>query len=188
MQKKTWTLVPQPVKILLYQKTEEMPQPIMGTCYIELIIMVQGQKLAAAEKFVYLGSTQSKLVTLKEEVTFCIVLAGVGFGRLEAKVWTYQGLSFKSKLKIHQAVVLNSILLAYKTIASIDVDWEKFTSTYSITSLIQKIQKSEMESKYILLKRSQLQWDRYVIYISNNQSAGMQIIVSFQFHIMIYNM
>ena len=42
------------------KKTEVMYQPAPGTPYTDPVITANGQKLASAEKFVYLGSTLSK--------------------------------------------------------------------------------------------------------------------------------
>ena len=41
----------------------------------------EGQKLAAADKFVYLGSTMANNTTIEDEISLCISRANASFGR-----------------------------------------------------------------------------------------------------------
>lgn len=56
--------------IISTKKTHVMNQPAPGASYMEPTIKVQYQKLNVTEKFVYLGSTLSKLANINDEVTF----------------------------------------------------------------------------------------------------------------------
>ena len=68
------------------KKTEVMYQPAPGTPYTDPVITANGQKLASAEKFVYLGSTLSKSALLDEEIALRIARASTAFGRLQDSV------------------------------------------------------------------------------------------------------
>ena len=97
------------------KKTEVMYQPAPGTPYTDPVITANGQKLASAEKFVYLGSTLSKSALLDEEIALRIARASTAFGRLQDSVWNREGLGSKTKLKVYRAVVLPSLLYAAET-------------------------------------------------------------------------
>ena len=97
------------------KKTEVMYQPAPGTPYTDPVITANGQKLASAEKFVYLGSTLSKSALLDEEIALRIARASTVFGRLQDSVWKREGRSSKTKLKVYRAVVLPSLLYAAET-------------------------------------------------------------------------
>ena len=74
------------------KKTEVMYQPAPGTPYTDPVITANSQKLASAEKFVYLGSTLSKSALLDEETALRIARASTNFGRLQDSVWKREGL------------------------------------------------------------------------------------------------
>ena len=93
-------------------KTEVMHQPAPGEPYIEPVILIEGQKLAATDKFVYLGSTMANNATIDDEISLRISRASASFGRLKDRVWKRRGLSFETKLQVYHAVVLPSLLYA----------------------------------------------------------------------------
>ena len=97
------------------KKTEVMYQQAPGTPYTDPVITANGQKLASAEKFVYLGSTLSKSALLDEEIALRIARAKTAFGRLQDSVWKREGLGSETKLKVYRAVVLPSLLYAAET-------------------------------------------------------------------------
>ena len=68
------------------KKTEVLYQPPPGRPYQEPSITVNGEKLVAAEKFVYLGSTLAKNVNIDEEVNLRVARASSSFGRLRSRV------------------------------------------------------------------------------------------------------
>ena len=73
-------------------KTEVMHQPAPATAYTEPTITVNGQRLAVADKFVYLSSSLSRAVNIDAEVAYRIARASAAFGRLKDKVWERRGL------------------------------------------------------------------------------------------------
>ena len=97
------------------KKTEVMYQPAPGTPYTESNIKLSGQKLASTDKFVYLGSNLFRAVNIDDEVCYRIARASTAFGRLKEKVWERRFLSLNTKLKVHKAVVLPSLLYACET-------------------------------------------------------------------------
>ena len=97
------------------KKTEVLHQPAPATPHVEPNITVNGQKLAVTDKFVYLGSTLSRSVSIDEEVSYRIARASAAFGRLRDTVWERRGLTKETKLKVYQAVVLPSLLYACET-------------------------------------------------------------------------
>ena len=68
-------------------EAEVLHQPAPAASYIEPHITVNGQRLAVADKFVYLGSTLSRSANIDEEVAYRIARANTAFGRLKDKVW-----------------------------------------------------------------------------------------------------
>ena len=97
------------------KKTEVMYQPAPGALYTEPLISVNGEHLKAAEKFVYLGSTLSRVGNIDEEVMLRVAHGSAAFGRLRTSVWERRGLSLQTKLKVYRAVVLPSLLYACET-------------------------------------------------------------------------
>ena len=97
------------------KKTEVMYQPAPGALYTEPLISVNGKPLKAAEKFVYLGSTLSRVGNIDEEVMHRIAHGSAAFGRLRTSVWERRGLSLQTKLKVYRAAVLPSLLYACET-------------------------------------------------------------------------
>ena len=77
------------------KETEVLHQPAPAAPYIELQVTVndQSQKLAAADTFVYLGSTLSRSVNIDEKVAYRITRASTSFGRLKGNVWERRRLS-----------------------------------------------------------------------------------------------
>ena len=66
---------------------------------------VNGQKLAAVDKFTYLGSTLSRSVHIDDETDARIVKARVAFGRLRSSALESKGVSLATKLSVYRAIV-----------------------------------------------------------------------------------
>ena len=96
-------------------KTEVMYQPAPGKQYQEPTVIVNGQKLAAVDKFTYLGSALSRSVHIDDETDARIAKASVAFGRLRSSVWERKGVSLSTKLSVYRAIVLNTLLYACET-------------------------------------------------------------------------
>jgi hypothetical protein len=97
------------------EKTEVMYQPAPGNSYKEPIILVNGAKLKAVNRFTYLGSTLSQKVTIDDEMNTRICLASGTFGRLHANVWHRSGINIQTKLDVYRAAVLPVLLYASET-------------------------------------------------------------------------
>lgn len=69
------------------KKTAVMYQPAPGKTYQEPTVTVSGQRLAAVDKFKYLGSTLSGCSHINEETDERIRKASSAFGRLRSLVW-----------------------------------------------------------------------------------------------------
>ena len=157
------------------KKTEVLHQPAPGVPYSEPHITVNDVRLAATEKFTYLGSTISRNVNIDDEVTSRIAKASASFGRLRDKVWERRGLNTKTKLKVYKAVVLPSLLYACETWTVysrharqlnafhmrclrniLRIKWQDMIPDTDV------LQQAETESIYAILMRSQLRWAGHV--------------------------
>ena len=157
------------------KKTEVLHQPAPAVPYIEPHITVNGQRLAVADKFVYLGSTLSRSANIDEEVAYRIARASTAFGRLKDKVWERRGLSLDTKLKVYRAVVLPSLLYACETWTVYSRHAKQLNAFHMrcLRTLLrvkwqdrvpdtEVLQRAEMESIYAILLRSQLRWAGHV--------------------------
>ena len=157
------------------KKTEVLHQQPPGTTYAEPTVSVNNQKLAVADKFVYLGSTLSRSANIDEEVDYRIARASAAFGRLRERVWERRGLSLQTKLKVYRAVVLPSLLYASETWTVysrharklnafhmrclrmlLHIKWQDKVPDTEVLELAQ------MESIHSTLMRSQLRWAGHV--------------------------
>jgi len=87
-----------------------MHQPAPGHTYSEPNITIDGQRLKAVDKFVYLGSTLSRNVVINDEVNARLPKASTAFGRLRKNVWDRRGITKETKIKVYRAVVLTTLL------------------------------------------------------------------------------
>ena len=97
------------------KKTEVMYQPAPNKPYQEPTVTVNGQKLAAVDRFTYLGSTLSPCVHIDDEIHARIAKASSAFGRLRSSVWERKGVSLSTKLSVYRAIVLTTLLYASET-------------------------------------------------------------------------
>ena len=151
------------------KKTEVMYQPAPNAPYSEPVITVNGEKLTVTEKFIYLGSTLSRSVSIDEEVSYRIAKASSAFGRLREEVWDRRGISLITKLKVYLTVVLPSLLYACETwtvysryarqLNSFHMFYIKWQDKVPDTEVLQR---AKMESVHAFLKRSQLRWAGHV--------------------------
>ena len=91
-------------------KTEDMFQPALDEPYVEPVIYIDGQKLAATDKFVYLGCIMANNVFMSLRISW----ASASFGILKdfEKVVEQTGTLLWEMLKVYHAVVLPSLLYA----------------------------------------------------------------------------
>ena len=164
------------------KKTEVMHQQAPGLPYTEPAITVNGEKLKAADKFVYLGSTLSRSANIDEEVSYRIARASAAFGRLSEKVWERRGISLQTKLQVYHAVVLPSLLYACETWTVYSRHARQLNSFHlrCLRNLLhirwqdkvpdtEVLERAEMESVYAMLKRSQLRWAGHVCRMSDDR-------------------
>ena len=157
------------------KKTEVLHQPAPAAPYTEPLITVNGQRLAVADKFVYLGSTLSRSANIDEEVAYRIARASTAFGRLRDKVWERRGLSLDTKLKVYRAVVLPSLLYACEAWTVYSRHAKRLNAFHmrSLRTLLrikwqdkvpdtEVLQRADMESIHAMLLRSQLRWAGHV--------------------------
>ncbi|XP_076461747.1 uncharacterized protein LOC143294201 [Babylonia areolata] len=85
------------------KKTEVMHQSAPGRSFIEPNITFKGQRVRAADRFTYLGSTLSRNATIDEEVNSRIAKASATFDQLHNNVWNRRGISPETKLKVYRA-------------------------------------------------------------------------------------
>jgi len=157
------------------KKTEVLHQPAPAAPYKEPNITVNGQRLAAVDKFTYLGSTLSRFVNIDEEVAYRISRASAAFGRLAGNVWERRGLSPETKLKVYRAVVLPSLLYACETWTVYSRHAKQLNAFHMrcLRTLLrikwqdqvpdtEVLQRAKCESIHAILLRSQLRWAGHV--------------------------
>ena len=90
--------------------TKTVYQPAHGKPYKEPTVTVKGQRLQVVDKFIYLGSTLSRVVHIDDEVNAWIAKASAAFGRLSESIQS--GIGLDTKLKVYRSVVLPTLLNA----------------------------------------------------------------------------
>ena len=136
---------------------------------------MNGQKFQVVDKFTYLGSTLSRAVHIDDEVTARTAKASAAFGRLRTNVWERNGIRLDTKLKVHNAVVLSTLLYACETWAVYQRHAKKHNHFH--LSCLRKtlkirwqdkipdtevLKKAKMQSVQTLLKLTQLRWTGHV--------------------------
>ena len=137
---------------------------------------MNGQKLKCVDKFTYLGSTLSRAVHIKDEMTARIAKANVAFGRLRANVWKRNEIKLDTKLEVYKSVVLPTLLYACETWTAyqrhakklnhfhliclgklLKIKWQDKTPDTAV------LKKAGMQSMHTVLKFAQLRWTGHVI-------------------------
>ena len=103
------------------------------------------------DKFIYLGSTLSRVVHIDDQVNARIAKASAAFGRLRGSIWDRSGIRLDTKLKVYRSVVLATLLYACET-------W----TVYRIPDT-EVLKRAGMQSIHTLLKLAQLRWTGHVI-------------------------
>ena len=136
---------------------------------------MKGQRLQVVDKFIYLGSTLSRVVHIDDEVNARIAKPSVAFGRLRGSIWDRSGIRLDTKLKVYRSVVLPTLLYACETWTVYQRHAKIFNHfhTSSLRKLLKiksqdRIQDTEvlkragMQSVHTLLKLAQLRWTDHV--------------------------
>ena len=157
------------------KKTEVVYQPASGKPYKEPTITVEGQRLQVVDKFIYPGSTLSRVVHIDDEVNARIAKASAAFGRLHGSVWDRSGIRLDTKLKVYKAVVLPTLLYACKMWTVYQRHAKRLNHFH--TSCLRKLLKIKwqdripdtevlrravMQSVHTLLKLAHLRWAGHV--------------------------
>ena len=154
---------------------EIMYQPAPGKPYKEPNVTINRQKLAAVNKFTYLGSTLSHCIHMDDETDSGAAKASVAFGRLRQSVWECWGLSLTTKLSVYKAIILSTLLFASKT-WTIYQRHAKKISCFHLNCLCKLLkvkwqdkvpdtailEQTGMSSIFALLRMSQLRWAGHV--------------------------
>ena len=157
------------------KKTEVVYQPAPGKPYKEPTITVKGQRLQVVDKFIYLGSTLSRVVHIDDEVNARIAKASAAFGRLRGSIWDRSGIRLDTKLQVYRSVVLPTLLYACETWTVYQRHAKRLNHFH--TSCLRKLLKIKwqnripdtevlkragMQSIHTLLKLAQLRWTGHV--------------------------
>ena len=164
------------------KKTEVMYQPAPGKPYTEPTVTVNGVKLAAVDRFTYLGSTLSRNVHIDDETDGRIAKASAAFGRLRSSVWEREGVSQTTKIKVYRAVVLTTLLYASETWTVYQRHAKKLNRFHlcCLRKLLRVrwqdkvpdteiLEQSGMPSIFALLRQRQLRWAGHVSRMSDKR-------------------
>ena len=92
--------------------TEVVYQPAPKKPHKEPTITGKDQRLQVADKFLYLGSTLSRVVHIDDDINARIAKASAAFGRLRGSIWNQSGIRLDTKLNVYRSVVLPTLLYA----------------------------------------------------------------------------
>ena len=162
--------------IISTKKTEVMYQPAPNKPYQEPTVTVNGQKLAAVDKFTYLGSTLSRCVHIDDEINARIAKASSAFGRLRSTVWERKGVSLSTNLSVYRAIVLTTLLYASETWTVYQRHAKKLNRFHlnCLRKLLRVkwqdkvpdteiLEQTDMPSIFTMLRKSQLRWAGHVV-------------------------
>ena len=157
-------------------KTEVLHQPAPHTNPPAPSISIDGTQLANVESFKYLGSTISHDGSLDKEITARISKASQAMGRPGNRVLNQHNIRLSTKLKMHNAVVLPSLLYGCESWTLYDrhikqlekVHMRVLRSMFGIrrqdritnTEVLDRAHSSSTES---MLLKTQLRWVGHVI-------------------------
>ena len=157
------------------KKTEVMYQSAPQKSYQEPTVTVNGQNLAAVDKFTYLGSTLSRNVNIDDEVDSRIAKASSAFGRLRSSVWERKGISLSTKLSVYRAIVFTTLLYACETWTVYQRHAKKLNRFHlnCLRKLLRVkwqdkvpdtdiLERSGMPSVFTILRQSQLRWAGHI--------------------------
>ncbi|BHF65403.1 hypothetical protein SprV_0200841300 [Sparganum proliferum] len=99
----------------LTEKTAVMHQPPPDAAYFAHQINVNGAQLQVMNNFTYLGSTLSRSTKIDNEVVHRISKASQASGLLQNTVCNCHSLKLSTKLKMHKAVILPTLLYGADT-------------------------------------------------------------------------
>ena len=159
-----------------------MYQPAPNKPYQEPTVTVNGQKLAAVDKFTYLGSTLSRCVHIDDEINARIAKASSTFGRLRSTVWERKGVSLSTKLSVYRAIVLTTLLYASETWTVYQRHAKKLNRFHlnCLRKLLRVkwqdkvpdteiLEQTDMPSIFTMLRKSQLRWAGHVVRMSDKR-------------------
>ena len=92
------------------KKTEVLYQPPPRETYSPPHISIDGTNLNAVEHFIYLGSVISNDAIVGKNLDNHLSKASSSFGRLSKRVWQSHWLLLSTKIQVHRAVVVPTLL------------------------------------------------------------------------------
>ena len=98
------------------KKTEVLYQPAPREAYSPPHISIDGSNLNAVENFTYLGSVISIGATVSKDLDNRLSKASSSFGRLSKRVCQSHSLPLSTKLQVHRAVVVSTLLYGAETL------------------------------------------------------------------------
>ena len=164
------------------ERARDHRHPAPGKPYVEPNITVNGQRLSALNRSIYLGSTLSQNVTIDDEVNVRIARASATFGRLHANVWNRRDISLQTKLKVYRAIVLPTLLYACETWTVYQRHAKKLNHFH--TTCLRKLlnikwqdripdtevlAQVDLPSIYTILMQSQLCWAGHVAHMPDHR-------------------
>ena len=164
------------------KKTEVMHQPAPGKHYVGPNITVNGQWLAAVDKFTYLSSTLCRNVVTDDEVNARLAKESAAFGRLQQNVWYRRGVTQETKISGYKAVVLTTLLYGYETWTVYKRHARKLNHfhTTSLRRLLgivwqdkipdtEVLARANLPSIHTILMQAQLRWAGHVVRIPDHR-------------------
>ncbi|GFS12841.1 hypothetical protein ElyMa_004868700 [Elysia marginata] len=97
------------------KKSKGTYQRAPGKPYTEPTVTLNGVKLAAVDRFTYLGSILSHNVHIDDKTDGRISKASADFRSLRSSLWERKDVSQTIKIKVYSAVVITTLLYASKT-------------------------------------------------------------------------
>ena len=136
---------------------------------------MKGQRLQVVNKFIYLGSTLSRVVHIDDEISARIAKASAAFGRLRGSIWDRSGIRPDTKMKVYRSVVLPTPLYACETwtVYQRHVKRLNHFDTSCLCKLLkikwqdripgtEVLKRARMQSVHTLTKLAQLRWTGHV--------------------------
>ncbi|BHF66557.1 hypothetical protein SprV_0200957800 [Sparganum proliferum] len=145
-------------------------------------ISVNGTQLQGVDNFPYLGSTSSRSTNIDGEVPRRISKVSQAFGRLQSTVWNRHGLQLSTKLKMHKAVILPTLLYGTET-------WTEYTKqarrlNHFHLSCLRRIlrlswqdripdtdvlERTGILSLYTMLRQMRLRWSDHLVQMNDER-------------------
>ena len=169
------------------KKTEVMHRPGPGKQYVQSNIIIKRQQLKVLE-FTYLSSIISRSIVMGDEVNTGLAKVSAAFGLLNKNVWDRRCISWASKSKLCQVVILTALLYGCETWTTyqrhitklnrfittclrkmLGFTWQKHIPITEVLTLV------SLPSICTILMQSQLRSACHVVCMKDNQLTKNQL-------------